>query len=368
MKKIRVLQVVGSLRVGGLETVGMNLYRYIDREKYSFDYLVYGDEIEFYEEEVVRLGGRVIHIPKPANNYFKFFLNICSVIKKEGPYDIIHSHTLFNSGINILAARLMNVPKRIVHSHDNLSHMKCKTSKRIYNKVMRKILKKNATHFLACSKDAGNYLLGEDFFSLKGKVLLNGIDIDKFEFSFQERERIREEFNISDKIVIGNVGRLEDQKNHKFLIETFHSLCEQENDYILLLVGEGKNKEYLEKMIIKLGLSDKVILTGKRTDINSLMCAMDIFVFPSIHEGLGIVLIEAQANGLPCIVPAKVVPMEAKITSNFKFIEKFDTSQWIEVIKLYPQRASSQVDMNDIKRSGYALINMAKNISEIYNS
>lgn len=333
MKKIKVLQVTGTLRVGGVETVAMNLFRYIDRNKYDFDYLVYGDNIGEYEGEVHSLGGRVLRVPSPRTGYFAFYKAVCRIMKDNGPYDIVHSHVLFNSGIIMRAAARMKIPRRIAHAHDNLSLVKLPFIKRIYNRLMKGWLLRYSTDFLACANSAGYYVFGSEAFYKRGNLLYNAIPVNKFAYSQQDRERIRDEFNLNGKKVIGHIGRLAKQKNHSFLLDIFKEIHEKDENTLLLLVGDGELRGEIEKKIKYLNLQDSVILTGTRADTHCLLSAMDIFLLPSIHEGLAIVLIEAQANGLSCIVPREIVPPESKILDTFHFIApNAPLYQWVNTV------------------------------------
>lgn len=335
MSKIRVLQVSGSLAVGGLQTVAMNCFRYIDRDKYDFDYLVYGDQIGEYEDEVKRLGGRVIHIPSPKNDYVKFYRNVKKVILDYGPYDIVHSHTFFNSGIVLMAAKYCGVKKCIAHAHSGKRKGSNRPDKAIYNAVMRQLITYYADIYCACSKKAGDYLYGQKTFSSgKGAILSNAIDIDKYVYSESDRHHIRSELQIDkDERVIGTVGHLTAAKNQTFLLETFALLTKNTDGVKLLMVGDGELSGELHKLATDLSISDKVIWTGTRTDIPQLLSTMDVFALPSLHEGFGIALLEAQANGLPCVVGKGTIPEQVWISENHYEIDFSDSKSWINAFE-----------------------------------
>lgn len=368
MKKIKVLQVTGSLRVGGVETVAMNLLRYIDKNKYDFDYLVYGNDVGEYENEAIELGARILRVPLPKEGYKAFYNSVCATLEKNGPYDIVHSHVLFNSGIIMKAAAKSNVPRRISHAHDNLTYLKLPLNKKIYNAVMKRWLIRYSTDFLACANAAGDYVFGNKEFISRGKVLYNGIDVEKFIFSNKDREKIKKEFNIENKVVIGNIGRLAKQKNHKFLLEVFKKVNNKLNDATLLIIGDGELRGELEDKIKELNLEEHVIMTGTRSDIPSLLSAMDLFILPSIHEGLGIVLIEAQANGLPCIVPKGIVPEESKILRSFRFLdEDSNIEEWANaIIKGLQETNRNDNAVNEVNEVGYNVKNIGEEIDSIY--
>lgn len=369
MGKIKVLQVTGSLRIGGVETVAMNILRYIDKEKYEVDFLVYGDKEGEYESEAKKLGAKILRAPLPRKGYIKFYKDIQSLLVKNGPYDIVHSHVLFNSGIVMKAAESLDIPRRISHAHDNLSHTSISWPKKIYNKIMRNWLLKYSTDFLACAKDAGDYLFSEYEFNRRGNVLNNGINVEKFAYSSLNREKIRKELRIEDKLVVGNIARLSEQKNQLFLLDVFKKVHQVNNQTVMLIVGEGELRKKLENKIKELKLEDNVIMTGSRTDIPELLSSMDIFVLPSIHEGLGIVLIEAQANGMPCIAPKNIVPDEAEILENFQFIElDANEDKWAQIIlnNLDNQnRINKSIEL--IKSVGYDVKDIGDKIHIIYS-
>ena len=369
MKKIRVLQVTGGLGTGGIERVAVNFYKKINRDKYEMDYLVYGDKIGEYEKEVKELGARIIRVPQPKKGYFEFYKNVCKVIKDYGPYDIVHTHVLFNSGIIVRAAHKNRIPMIISHSHDNLNYTNENILKKIYYFIMRKWLLRYSTKLCACATNAGNFLFGEKAFNKKGIVLLNAIDINKFKYNEQKRIKIRKEFNIKDdEIILGNIGRLDAQKNQEYLLKILKNINNSNKNYKLLLIGDGKLKEYLTQKIKIMGLEEKVIMTGNRSDITDLLSAMDLFVLTSIHEGAPVVLAEAQTNGLSCLAPEKIVPIESKILDNFKFmpnpIDK-NLDLWISEIK----RCSNRIeDVDDIiKKSGYDIEMLGAELERLYN-
>lgn len=367
MKK-KVLHVSGSLGMGGVETIVMNIVRGIDKEKYEIAVLVYGNDKGEFENEFEELGGKILRVDSPGNNYIKFYKDVKNMINKNGPFDIIHSHTLHNSGIILKVAYSLNIPIRIAHAHDNLSHLKEPLVKRFYQFLMKKNLNKYSTKLLACSRDAGNYLFGEKEFSDTGEIILNGIDIEKFLFNEKKRYELRSELNIKNEYVIGHVGRFEEQKNQLFLLEIFKEVTEHNSNVKLLLIGDGSLKEQIVKKINQLNLNDFVILTGTRKDTHNLFSTMDLFVLPSIHEGLGIVLIEAQANGLTCIAEKGVVPEEAVILNSFVYLEQnIGKKQWIKSVieKLSHNRQKNPEEI--IVNKGYSVEDLPHKIQNLYS-
>lgn len=365
MGKIKVLQVIGTLRTGGAENVAMNLYRYIDREKFEFHYLVYGDEVGYHEKEVIELGGKVIHIDKPSSSYLNFTKKIERVLKINGPYDIVHAHTLFNSGFALEAAKKAGVKRRIAHSHSTKNKVHDNNLSRIYQIIMRNKILKNATDYIACSKSAGFFLYGKKKFISQGIIIKNGIKTNEFKFDEKIRRNVRKDFNLEDKFVIGHVGRLAAVKNQMFLLEIFRCLLGMRENARLLIVGEGNDRGMLEEKINEYNLTSSVILTGNRNDINELMQGMDVFVFPSLYEGLGMALIEAQATGLYCVV-SNMVPKESIISDIVRQVSlEAPVEHWAEIIKL-KKEVNRSLYNSEIEKEGYNVESIGPLLESFY--
>ncbi len=339
MKK--VLLVTGSLNLGGLETVAMQIVRILKSKEYSFDFLVYGNQEYFYEREAIELGCRVLRIPRPQKKYFSYYRNLKNVIQNNGPYDIVHSHVYFNSSIVLCVSKRVGVPLCIAHSHSRKRLGDDKLIKKMTYLIMRKMLNRYADIFIACSDEAGRYVFGERGFSRKGKVIVNPVDVKKYAFSMADREKIRASLGISqNQIVIGQVSRIVKGKNQKFLIDLFFRY-QQEQDAVLLIVGDGELRQELEEYVHELHISEKVRFTGNRKDVPALLSAMDIFVMTSLHEGLGIVIIEALANGLCCLCEKQAIVEELTSMENCVSISGYHTDEWIIKIEELKHRKKS---------------------------
>jgi len=278
--KKKVLQVIGALTIGGAETVAMNLFRYIDKNIYEFDYIVFGDKIGSCEVEMINIGAKIIHVNHPSSNHFMFCRQLDHIIKENGPYDIVHSHTLLNSGFVMKIAAKNGVKCRVSHSHSIQSKVSSSLILRIYEKVMRYLIIKYSTHYAACGIAAGNYLFGEKLFSRKGIIIKNGIDAVKYKFNNNTRRIIRRELNISDNFVIGYVGHFAAVKNLDFLIDVFKQIHTLNPSSVLLLVGDGNERIKLENKIKEFGLEANVIMTGNISNVNEMLNAMDVLFFP----------------------------------------------------------------------------------------
>ncbi len=303
---IRVLHVVTHMNRGGLETMIMNYYRNIDRTKVQFDFLVHRDYKCDYDDEIEKLGGKIYRLPRLNPFSFDYRKRLNNFFKTHTEYAIVHVHQDCLSSIILKSAYKNKVKVRIAHSH---TENQDRNLKYIIKLFYRQFIPKYATHLVACGKDAGEWMFhGADF-----EIINNAIDVEKYIYNTNSRKKIRKEFNISDgEFVIGHIGRFSPVKNHTFILDVFAEIVKN-IDAKLLLVGGGDLKDYIKEKSIKLGISDKVIFTGVRPDVPDLLQAMDVFLFPSLYEGLGIVLIEAQTAGLHTFI-SNTVPKQSIIS------------------------------------------------------
>ena len=261
-------------------------------------------------------------------------------------------------------AKKYGIPVRIAHSHCT-DFQTQNVLKKTIGDAFKIPLKKYATDYFACSEIAGKWLFGNKIIEdQKFKIIHNAIDYDKFKFNKEIREKVRRELNFENNdIVIGHVGRFTNQKNHEFLIDVFYEIHKINYNYKMLLIGTGELEDKIKEKVKKLELSEYVIFLGFKNDANRYMNAMDIFAFPSLYEGLGLGLIEAQANGIPCIATEKTIPSEVKINDNFKFIE-LDIEKWKEtILKTNITREDSK---KKIQESNYFIEDVVKQLEEYY--
>ena len=323
-KKIRILHVLQRMETGGTQALLMNLYRNIDREKIQFDFLVEYPNKEFYDDEIIKLGGKIYYSNvREDKNIIEFEKQLKKIIK-ENNYKIIHVHTYSIGYFVLKTAKKCGVPVRIAHSHSNNMTNDFKKSFKV---ILQKLYPIYATNYMACSEDAGRYL----FKNRKFTILNNSIDSEKFIFSKKIRNKVRKELNLNEKFVVGHVGRFRPEKNHSFLLDIFLEIKKQKPNAILLMIGNGDSSKQIIKKINELSLQDSVILLKNRNDVNELYQAMDVFIFPSIYEGLGIVAIEAQASGIPCVCSSGL-PKESKITDLYIKLSINDSAKkWANV-------------------------------------
>ena len=302
---IRVLHVTGGMNRAGTETWLMHLLRNIDREQYSMDFLVHTAQPCAYDYEIAALGSRIIPC-FPHTNPWLYARNFMRALKEHGPYDVVHSHVHHFSGLPLYLAHRAGVPVRIAHSHNDTTSPDGAAGpvRLAYLRLMEHFIRTNATAGLAASRKAAAALYGPDWESdPRWRLLYCGIDLEPFRQA-TDPAQVRAELGIpSDACVIGHVGRFHEQKNHSFLTEIAFEIAKREPRMRLLLVGDGPLRSQVEQKTAQLGLTGKVIFAGVRSDIPRLMLgAMDVFVMPSLYEGLPLVGIEAQAAGLPLLV------------------------------------------------------------------
>lgn len=316
-KPLRILQVFARMDRGGAETMIMELYRNIDRSKIQFDFVVHTKDKCAFDEEIIGLGGKLYRVPKYTGiNHSKYKKVWNSLFSTYPEYKIIHAHVRSTASIFLKIAKRYGLTT-IAHSHSTSNGYGIGAS--IKNALQKNLLS-YSDFLLAASEEAGKWLFGseaikeDNFF-----VLNNAINTEKFIFNKEIREEVRKKMKIDTKTVIGHVGNFKKEKNHKFLIDIFKEYHTINPNSILMLVGEGNLEDTIKNKVKDYGLLDSVLFLGSRSNVNELMQAMDVFVFPSLFEGLGIVAIEAQAAGLPTLV-SDTLPIEVKVTDIIDFI------------------------------------------------
>jgi glycosyltransferase involved in cell wall biosynthesis len=319
-RQYRILHVLGSMNPGGVEAWLLQMLERIDRDHFQFDFCLCGLEAGLYAGEVERLGGRILMCPKSANLWS--FRRRFRRVLREGNYDVVHSHVHFFSGALLRWAKAEGVAVRIAHSHNSHDGRSGSRARRFYRTLMKSWINRCATQGLAVSELAAAELFGENWWAdSRFQILHHGLDLHPFQESFDRRE-VRSELGIpSDAPVIGHVGRFDEQKNHRFLLEIACPLLKTRPDIHFLLIGDGPLRPEIEARAREMGLSRKIHFVGVRTDVPRLMlAAMDLYLFPSLYEGLGLCVLEAQAAGLRCLV-SDTVPKEAvRVPESVEFL------------------------------------------------
>ena len=318
MKKVLVFGMTDN--PGGVESFLMNYYRKLNRGKIQFDFLCNNKTVA-YEDEIASLGGEIFKICARSENPVLYKKQMTAFFKENAKkYCAIWVNVCSLANIDYLKfAKKFGIKTRIIHSH-NTQNMDS-FLRGLLHKFNRFFIGNYATHFFACTTLAADWFYSEKIKkSPNFKLIFNAIDCEKFAFNERKREECRKELNVSDKCVFGNVGRFHSQKNQSFLLDVFKEISQKREDAVLILCGGGNDETMLRRKTSELKLEDKVLFVGVRNDVERLFQAMDVFLLPSLYEGLGIVLIEAQAAGLPCLASADVIPEDAKVTNLLKFI------------------------------------------------
>lgn len=315
---VRVLQIIGIVCGGGVEAVIMNYYRHINRSKVQFDFIVDGYEKTALDDEIKSLGGKVYHVEPYKKNIFRYMSQIYHIVR-DNHYDIVHSNMNTLSLFSLFPAWLAGAHQRILHNHSTA--VRSEGMRSVMKMVLRPFAPLFANRYAACSCLAGNWMYGKNTMASGNVTIINNaIDLNEYAFSQELREKYRQELNIpADAFVVGHVGRFMYQKNHAFLIDVFREVARQNPKAILILVGDGELRPEIEQKVASYNLTDKVRFLGLRKDVKKLYNCMDVFVLPSWYEGLPVVSVEAQANGLPSIFSDQVT-RESALTKSASFL------------------------------------------------
>lgn len=363
---IRILHVIGIMNRGGAETMIMNLYRSIDRSKVQFDFVQNSNETAAYDDEILELGGKIYHCPhyngKNHFEYKKWWEQFFEKHKKE--YAAVHGHLGSTAAIYLKVAKKYGV-YTIAHSHSSGG---IKNIKGLLYNIMSYNTRYIADYFFSCSQVAGKDRFGTKVLhSSNYRVLHNAIDTNLFRYNIEIRNRVREEFNIQqNQLILGHIGRFTREKNHVFVLEIMAELLKRNPSTMLLMIGDGPLRTSIQKRAGELGIEKSVIFTGVRSDVNCLIQGMDVFVFPSLYEGLPVTLIETQTSGLPCIMSNKV-PEETIMIPQIMKVLSLDNSvkDWVdEVVRLYSKKRQSY--QKEIISKGYDIKTTVQWIENFY--
>lgn len=361
-KPIRVLHILQRMEAAGVQTLLMNIYKNIDRNKVQFDFLVHYETPQFFDDEIEKLGGKVYRMSfREDFNIVKYIKDLNNFFKSHPEYKIVHGHMHSLGAIYLGVAKKYNVPVRIAHSHTNCTQ---RDIKRFFKLFMNKRFAKNATELFACSEEAGKYMFNKKKFT----IINNAIDSNRFRFNKQIREEKRNELKLADFIVIGCVGRFEIQKNQKFSIKIFKEFMKIKPKSKLLFIGSGSMEEEIKEIVREdADLTENIEFLGNRHDMPELFQAMDVFLFPSLFEGLGIAGVEAQAAGTP-VVCTDTLPKEINVTPLiYRTSLKESEKVWSKEIEKALENKMIHSDMSEyIKKSKYDIKDIAKFLQEFY--
>ena len=371
---IRVLNVVGLMSPGGIETLIMNIYRNIDREKVQFDFLTHKGIDGVFDKEIKELGGRIYKMPclRDGNrtyysNAFKYIRELKRFFKEHPEYHVIHGHMTNTAAIYMpIAKKYGHVTCCIAHSH--LTEARPGLSGFVTD-LRHKPLPRIATDYFACSEMAAHWIFPDEAIrSGKVKIIKNGVDPKKFYYDPQVATDIKDKLGLTGKVVIGNVARFKTEKNHTFQIDIMNELIKKEPRAVLMLVGDGELRGEMEKKVHTLGLDENVKFMGLRSDVAQLMNAMDLFLLPSLYEGLPVVGIEAQAASLP-VITSTGVTTEMDITGNVEFMDlSAGAEKWADAIAQKLKSFQRKDMYSYIKENGYDITETAKWLQDFYIS
>jgi len=360
VSRVRVLVInTVNFQLNGITSVILNYYRNMDKTGMKVDFVVPNEIDSDYRNEFKKNQSEIYYIPRNCHP-LNYFVKLYKIIKDKS-YDIVHVHG--NSAtmtLDILPASLAKVPVRIVHAHST------SCSHKVLHKLLFPIFNKCFTHAFACGEDAGKWL----YKTLPFVELKNGIEMKKYRYSERIRKEYRQKINAGNRIVIGHVGNFVPPKNHSFLLDWYAELIKKNDNYQLLLIGDGEYLELMREKANALNISANVVFLGKTTEVNNFLQAMDIFVLPSLHEGLSVALVEAQAAGLPCFV-ADTVSRESDLTKSLTFLSIKDVQPWINEIERMNPFERNREDksfewQSKIIGAGYDIAKEADLMRELY--
>lgn len=359
MKKIKVLYTGLSPKLGGIENFLINVYRNIDKNKVEISFLVFSGEKVCFFDELKNDGVKFFEITSRKDNYLRFINDLKNVyIKNE--FDYIHFNLVnYNCPERILLANKYSNAKLIIHSHNG--NMERSKKNILLHNIGRFLIRKIDVIRLACGDEAGNFLFGDSSF----EVINNGIELDKFIYDEDARYTLRKSLGINNEFCIGLIARFDEQKNHKFLIDIFDKYQRLNSDSKLILIGEGILKNTIIEKVKQLGLEDKVMFLGKRMDANKLYSIFDIYLMPSIFEGLSISIVEAQVNGLKCYTSTNV-DKNSNVTGNVMFLD-LNKSEEYWAKKIFDD--DTKRDSNSLEKIPdiFYIENTAKKLMQIYD-
>lgn len=362
---VRILQIVDSMDMGGIQTFIMNVYRHLDRTEIQFDFLVFRSNKQQFEPEIINMGGMVYKLPGRRNGLLKSIKALKDFYREHPEYTVVHYHTSSLSNLEpLVLAEKAGVPMRLLHSHNTKNSGSSIHS--LLHELHKPKVKKVATNYLACGELAADWMYTGTGCREKAVVISNGVDVKSYAYDERKRLKVRKEFNLADDcLVVGNVGRFSAVKNHEFLVSVFSELNKRVPNAALLLVGDGDLRSKIEKRVEEKGLKNKVIFCGIRNDVQDLLQAMDIYIMPSLYEGFPVSGIEAQAAGLPCYISDSVTK-EVLINPNVQLIS-LDKSpeEWADRI-LKCDHNGRYPDCSGVIRAGYDISSTTEKLCELY--
>jgi len=367
--KIKVLIFVDRMRHGGIQSFICQYYGLFDKNRFNITVLTLDDgntypleeKIESYDINLIKLNKIWI---TNLSSYIKYKKAVKNFFSNNNDFDIIHMHSSSKNYFLLKCAKKYGIKVRIAHSH-NVNFQTNSKIKKIIGDNFKKKVKKYATHYFACSKDAGVWMFGRKLIN-ETIIIPNAFDIENYKYDKNIRDSLRKEFNLKDSVVYGNVSRLVTQKNHSFLIDIFGEIRKKQKNAKLVLIGDGELKEQLISKTKSMALDKDVIFLGYKSDIYNYYNLLDVFVFPSLFEGLGMTIIEALCNDLVCYISSDVIPSETHISSNVVEISLDKSpSDWAKII-MSNQNSRNNRSFSAIKNCGYDIYDASIKLQKTY--
>lgn len=324
---------MSSMNTGGAETFLMKQYRRIDREKYQMDFCVNVTERGFYDDEIEAMGGRIYRIPSKSESFKESLDALTKIVSENGYENVLCSSVKPGTALELVAAKKGGA-KRLIYRSSN-SSVDGGTKQKILHSTIGQLAKTVPTVKFAPSKEAAEYCFGKGCIA-KGKAFLlhNGIDTSVYRYSDEARTAMRNEFGFTDEFVVAHVGRFSKAKNHSFLLDVFEEVLKIKPESVLLLTGKGELEEEIRQKATQKNIIDKIRFLGIRSDVPEVLCAADVFVFPSFYEGMPNTVIEAQALSLHCVISDRITP-DADITGLVEYLPLTDAKNWAEAVAKY---------------------------------
>lgn len=358
----RLLCIVSSMNAGGAETFLMKLYRNLDRNKYQMDFIVSVKESGFYDDEIYKMGGKIFYVTPKSKSFLKSFLELKKIVKNEKYNYVLRVNEHSLSTLDLMAARLGGA-KVLAMRSSNANSGGC--ANRILHKLFKFLPKLIPTVKIAPSSEAAIYTFGKkQFKSGKVKLLNNAVPYKDFTYNEDIRKNKRTELNIKNKLVIGHIGRFNQQKNHGFLLDIFKEIKKKTDNAILLLLGKGELETEIKNKVKELKLENDVVFLGVREDIPELLMAMDLYLFPSLYEGMPNTVIEAQATGMKCVV-SDTITKEANITGLVKYLPlDISAEEWANFV--LSNLDYTRIDQSaNFKKSKYDIIDITRSFEKL---
>lgn len=362
MEKVRVCHVVSGLKSGGVESMILNYCSLLDQNKYDFHILYQHEPSKKNVDEFEKINFRLCRIPSKIKHPIKNFTATYKYLKNNN-IDVVHCHMTLMNFIPLIAARVLKIKVRICHSH-NSDVRKKNIIVKLVEKILKKLCINNSTNLVSCGEDAGKYMYG----NRKFEILHNALDLDKFKYNENIRNSIRKKYNIDDNcVLIGHIGRFTEQKNHKFIVDIISSMSNKNRDIKFMLLGDGELRQEIEQLVFDKNIQENVIFTGIVPNSNEYYSAFDLFILPSLWEGLPVVGVEAQAAGLLCIF-SNNIDKKCIIDNDKSCMLQLVVDDWNSKILEFINRGDSrEINKIEFQRRGLDINEQSQILDNLYS-